>query len=79
MENKNKYGKHLRIDNELFYILKKVSVDDTKWSKTARKYLWQYCKAVHGDAVAEIEKSYQLADDVLKSDSLVKEIIQDDI
>ena len=62
MQNKKKKSKQLRIDNDLFHILSLVKLDDEKWSATARKYLWQYCKAVHGDVLIEIEKAYQLAE-----------------
>ena len=72
-ENKTK---QLRIDADLFHILKKVSVDDNKWSATARKYLWSYCKAVHPLAVEEIEKSYELGKEILKNDEIATEVIK---
>ena len=74
-ENKTK---QLRIDADLFHILKSVSVDDNKWSKTARKYLWQYCKAVHPSAVAEIKKSYELGKQIAKENPIAAEVIRND-
>ena len=73
-----KKTKLLRVDDKLFHILKNVSVDDNKWSATARHYLWQYCKAVHGDAVKEILKSYELGKEILKKNKIAKEVIQND-
>jgi len=73
-----KKSKQLRIDADLFHILKSVSVDDNKWSATARKYLWQYCKAVHPLAVEEIKKSYELGKQIIKNEPIAKEVIQDE-
>lgn len=77
MENKTKKSKQLRIDADLFYILKKVSVKNERWSKTARKYLWNYCNVFHPEAVEEIEKSYDLVA-VLENEPIVKEIIKNE-
>ncbi len=78
MQIKKNKSKQLRIDNELFHILSKVKLADEKWSKTARRYLMDYCLACHKDVVDEIDKQYKLADDVLKNNEneIAKEIIK---
>ena len=83
MQNKKKKSKQLRVENDLFHILSLVKLDDEKWSATARKYLWHYVRAVHGDVLIEIEKAYQLAEkeaeDIEKAYQLAeKEIIKND-
>lgn len=75
---KKKKSKQLRIDSELFHILKSVSVNDERWSRTARKYLWKYCIACHKDVVDEIDRQYAVADEILKNNDIAKEIIKNE-
>lgn len=70
--------KTLKVEDVLFLVLKYVSLPDDKWSETARKYLWSYCKAVHGEAVKEILKSYELGRKIAKENPTVLEVIKND-
>jgi len=74
----SKKVKNLKVDDKLYHILKYVSVDDNKWSATARQYLWNYCRAVHGDAVEEILKSYELGKEILQKNKVATEVIKSD-
>ncbi len=74
---KNK-SKQLRIDRSLFHILSKVKLADERWSKTARRYLMNYCIACHKDVVDEIDRQFAMAENVLKNNEneIAKEIIK---
>lgn len=68
----------LKVDELLFLILKDVSVPDEKWSATARKYLYDYVKAVHPEAVKSIKKSYALGKEIIQKDAIAAEVIKND-
>lgn len=74
---KNK-TKQLRISADLFHILSQVKLDAETWSKTARRFLDNYVKAVYPEVVQEIDKQFQLADEILKNEPIAAEVIKGD-
>lgn len=79
--------KLMRVDERLKHIFEAVAEKKAKeknkpkpdkWSKTVDRHLWFLCENLYPDLTRAILKSYELAEDVLKSDKVATEVIQND-
>ena len=66
----------MKVDELLFLILKECSLPDDKWSRTGRKWLRNYAKAVYGEEAKKIIESYDLAQSIIRKDKIASEVIK---
>lgn len=84
---KGRKTKMMRVDERLVHIFKAVADNiakekekpkPDKWSKTVDKHMWFLCENLYPDLTNAILKSYDMAENVLKNEPVVKEVIQND-